>query len=1429
MGVNSSAAGRWSPRFSRRLGSRSRLVVLGALAGLALGSSARGQVDATWLSAQSGSWFDATRWSTNPTAPNNDNPPGTLYRAIINATGASYDVTLASNLALSSLRLDSSNASVRHTGGIFDNLGTMDIVRGNWFLNGGTIRGGTLAFTNATSRLRLNNSAANTLDGVRLSGTTLLGDAGAYVAFRNGLTLNSNTVSIGGNLFRGEFVGSQSITGGTLRFNNPAGQTATLAVGAGSELTLQPGAAIEGAGDVTGAADSSLVNLGRLTIASSTRRLNVSVPTLANMATMEATLGGVLDISSSMTNSGVLRADGGVVRLASAFTNAGTMSALNGGAITFAGTIRADALGTATTASGGSLTVTGTLDNTSTNFHLNAAAPNWEFGGRIFNGTVSLADNRELVVASDGVTGLRAILDGTRVTTPAVVRGTNSATNPTVVLRNGGGFDSTVRFSNSGTIAFDRSGTFDVGAVTFVGNGSVNASSSTETVQAVLGATSSFTVMPGGTLSFGSSTPTGLPLPSITSRGTITGSGAGTMVRTPVANFRNEGLIDLSNGARLDLGEAAFSGVDPTRWSNAGTIRVRDGAVNLAGQFSGNDLATADFTGSVVTFRGVLNNTGSTLTLGGAGGRWQLGGGEVVGGAVQLVGDNPVTFVNGTGGTGSPNLILNGVAVNGNLQLGGRPSNTTPFGRVWIKGGLNLNGTVTGGGGSAVQFINSGVFSAGTIDMRGPGEGGDSPTGVFFGGDGTSTSGTLEIAAGVVIRGTQFAVSADNTPSFAGTIIHRGLISSDTPGGNIGLGGAVFRNEGIIEATNGGSISIGNGFVSAGTIRITRGGVLNIHGTNDLPSRLLPTTTWARGSGTVNLRGVLDNSGQVLTLDSSSGYIAARGGMVRGGEINIFSGGGFNLSGTGIGTGDSTYGLALFGTTVNGDLFQPENGAPIYMSDATMHGMVTLRGRASLRFQPTTGTSDTIRGGTFLLDPQTSGGFTDAVGIGMTSGLSLTLSPTTLVRGGGPSDKASIGTIFSTSQATTLINQGRLSADEAGQILLIRPNIFRNEGIVEAINGGVISFTSDTGHSSSNPSGFYRVSGGGQIRLGKMRLGDLGMYDANDGRITLAGMVDNTNNTFTLSPTGGSLYFGGPESRITGGTIVTSGSSWLKIEESFGWLTNTSIVGNVHVGDNGTILAMSSLGLDGTIHLAGSAARLQFGGAQTLNSGTISFEGTTGANRVIQTDSTLTLGAGVVVRGGRGTIFTSSNSVVVNNGRISADVAGQSISIYLARFTNNGIVEAINGGEILFVPPGIAPSVNEVFNAGVFSLVPGSRIDVGGSFEQSSTGVLQFAVTGEEEAVGSLWASVLSLGGTLRVTLSPTVVVDEGASFRFLHADEIRGRFDRLELPTLGGGLRWDVGSLYSTGAITVVPGPGVGLVVLAGIGALARRRRSIG
>ena len=165
---------------------------------------------------------------------------------------------------------------------------------------------------------------------------------------------------------------------------------------------------------------------------------------------------------------------------------------------------------------------------------------------------------------------------------------------------------------------------------------------------------------------------------------------------------------------------------------------------------------------------------------------------------------------------------------------------------------------------------------------------------------------------------------------------------------------------------------------------------------------------------------------------------------------------------------------------------------------------------------------------------------------------------------------------------------------------------------------------------------------------------------------------------------------------ITGGTISTTGTGAL-----VAFSNGSNILSGVTL--NGLIDAASivnsrerignGMTLNGAVNIAnGGIVSLDstLGGANSIGgSGTFNLNDA-GARLALEGTGTTTLGAGIVVRG-QGNIGTAiiagGNNLLVNNGRISADVNGGTLTFAppanSGSVTNNGLIDARNGGTLV--------------------------------------------------------------------------------------------------------------------------------------------------
>jgi hypothetical protein len=244
-------------------------------------------------------------------------------------------------------------------------------------------------------------------------------------------------------------------------------------------------------------------------------------------------------------------------------------------------------------------------------------------------------------------------------------------------------------------------------------------------------------------------------------------------------------------------------------WTNAGTISATNGAVSFGGTFTLGNLGVFNRVGGIVYLTGTLNNTGTTLALNGATGSWVLsGGGRIAGGTVATSGGAALVVSLGN--------LSGGVTVNGTVDVG----NTYNGAVLGIQNGLVLNGTMLVGvpGNSTYGRVN--FDTTGTLGGNGT---------VVFGGDGNNSiymqagGTTMTLGSGITVRGQNGSINGvANT-----AVLNQGTLACDVSGGTISINAQPFTNNGLIEALNGGTLTVTGTF--------TNNGFIGVSGTVHLP------------------------------------------------------------------------------------------------------------------------------------------------------------------------------------------------------------------------------------------------------------------------------------------------------------------------------------------------------------------------------------------------------------------------------------------------------------------------------------------------------------------------------------------------------------------------------------------------------------------
>ncbi len=154
------------------------------IAGISLAASTLHAADYSWTAAESGAWGVAENWGT-PAAPNAPDA-----NAALSVAGAPYTVTLGSPIALADLDIASADATLAHTAGALTLHGTATISTGRYYLNGGTISGGTIEQDGGI--LDFGPAPDSTLDGTTVNGGVTVSLPDGSVRFLNS-TINGGT------------------------------------------------------------------------------------------------------------------------------------------------------------------------------------------------------------------------------------------------------------------------------------------------------------------------------------------------------------------------------------------------------------------------------------------------------------------------------------------------------------------------------------------------------------------------------------------------------------------------------------------------------------------------------------------------------------------------------------------------------------------------------------------------------------------------------------------------------------------------------------------------------------------------------------------------------------------------------------------------------------------------------------------------------------------------------------------------------------------------------------------------------------------------------------------------------------------------------------------------------------------------------------
>ena len=575
--------------------------------------------------------------------------------------------------------------------------------------------------------------------------------------------------------------------------------------------------------------------------------------------------------------------------------------------------------------------------------------------------------------------------------------------------------------------------------------------------------------------------------------------------------------------------------------------------------------------------------------------------------------------------------------------------------------------------------------------------------------------GALGNAGSLIIDASTLRVTGGITGSGSTTIRNGGLVNlegTQTIGGNativfgsggnnrVGIDGGgkvVTFAAGTTIRGQSGSIGLGqlvngsgNSVTNQGLISSDSGGTITI-----LQSSLTnQSIAEATGAGSVlSFQSNIDNAGGTIRA-LNGGTVRQEGVAVTGGTITTGGGGSYQLSGSG-----NNY---LGGVTLSGgsfiDMASATSTARV-INGMTLNGTVNVNSSSLINFEgdQTLGGSGSIVFGSAA---------NNRIGI---DGGSKTLTVASGVTIRGENGFVGVGQLVNGS-GNALVNNGTISADVAGGVITLAGlgGGVTNNGTISALNGGTLQLQSN-------------LTGG----VGSQLVAGAGSTIQQQG-VTITGIVNTSGN----------------------GSLQASGSG-------FNYLSGVTLTGRLDLASaTATERVVNNLVLNGTVNV-NSSSLLNFEGDQTLSgNGSIVF-GSAANNRVgIDGGSkTLTLANGMTIRGengiiGLGQLLNGSGNALINNGTISADVAGGVITLagLTSGVTNNGTISALNGGT-LQLQTNLTGTPGGQLVAGAGSVILQQGVTISGIVNTSGGGNLRASGSGNNYLSGVTLNGNLDMAG----------------------------------------------------------------------------------
>ena len=411
----------------------------------------------------------------------------------------------------------------------------------------------------------------------------------------------------------------------------------------------------------------------------------------------------------------------------------------------------------------------------------------------------------------------------------------------------------------------------------------------------------------------------------------------------------------------------------------------------------------------------------------------------------------------------------------------------------------------------------------------------------------------------------------------------------------------------------------------------------------------------------------------------------------------------------------------------------------------------------------------------------------------------------------------------------SLINNSSITISSNG--VLVLEGSWANNGLITTSGASVVLDT------MASTLGTFKVTGGFEYLYGPATTAQLQQIVSKDASWSLnnGATINNTGNDLVLSQSGSNWSFYGGE--IDGGTISSTDGTQLAITRSGSYLFTSLIINGVTLStgaqitngvtptfENGFTLANSAtVQIGATPYGSGS---MIFSGTQTLGgTGKILLQGDRGeTSSVYSSSGTLTIGPNISIATGSnlGTVGNTTGSIV-NNGVISSPVSGVTLTI-AGTFTNNGTIQASNGGNVTISSPSLLTNLDSgTLVGGTWNVFAGSTLNLPSTSITANAANVQLSGTGSNfTALNTLASNTGTLtvaGGRIFTTSAPLLTNDgllaifsgseinasafddnsDGTmSFQLSKGTTASGLFDASGTVNLGGTLEWSLAPGYT-------------------------------